>query len=119
MRERGRTWNRRAAERRAVIAGLQRARRFAVDQKRADGQAVRQGFRQRDGVGAHAEVLEREELTDASHSGLDFVEDEQRAALRGDAPRGLQELARRRKDAALALHRLDDEGGRLAVDGSL
>jgi len=59
----------------------------------------------------------REESSQAPHADLDFIEDQEGAALRAELARRGQELARRRHHAALALHRLDDERCRVVVDG--
>ena len=50
-----------AAERRAVVAGLERAGRVVGDEQAADRQAVRERLGERDELRPHAELLEREE----------------------------------------------------------
>src|ERR1700688_1585415 len=111
MREARGARDRRAAEGRPVIAGLQAASRLFVDQHRAYRQPVRERLRNSDDVGPHAERLEREERPETAHPALDLVEDQKRAAFVAQAPRFRPELGIRRMDATLALNRLDDEGG--------
>ena len=58
-----------------------------------------------------AEVLAREHLPGAAHPRLHLVDDQQHAVLRGQLAQPLQERRRRHDVAALALDRLDDDGG--------
>ena len=83
-----------AAERRAVVAGHERAGRVVGDEQAADRQAVREALGERDELRAHAELLEGEERAGAADAGLHLVEGEQRAEL-ARARRPPQELRRR------------------------
>ena len=49
---------------------------------------------------------------------MDFIEDQQHAVLVADLTQPAQEFVGRRTDAALALHRLDQDRGRRVGDGS-
>ena len=101
-----------AAERGGVVAGLERRRRVVGDEQRADRQPVREPLRERHRVGPDAELLPREERAGAADAGLHLVEDEQRAVLVGERAREREDLRRERPDAALALHRLEQDRGR-------
>src|SRR3546814_20470755 len=52
----------------------------------------------------------------ARHAALDFVKDQHQVALVADIAQRLQKGLRRGADATLALHRLDQEAGRIVVD---
>ncbi len=52
-----------------------------------------------------------------AHPGLDFVEDQERAALRAEIARGCEKLLIGRHDAALALNGLDQKRRGAFVDG--
>ena len=103
-----------AAEGRGVVAGHEAGRRLVGDEQRADRQAVREPLRERDRVGPHAVRLPGEELAGAADAGLHLVEDEQRAVLVGERARLLERLGRERLHAALALHGLEEDRGRVA-----
>jgi hypothetical protein len=56
-------------------------------------------------------VLDREHLAGAGEAGLHFVGDEQNAVFAADLRHGGEPSRRRHDEAALALHRLHDQGG--------
>ena len=83
-------------------------------QQRADrNMTARQRLREQHHVGLDIPVLDREESSGAADSGLDFVGDEQRAVFAAERGRARQKFVGGHVDA-LALDRLDDEGGDLA-----
>ena len=86
-----------APERGAVLPGLQQLARRAQADTGPDGEAAAEALSQRDDVRDDAGVLAGEAGAGAADAGLHLVEDEQRAALRGDLP-GRREVARRRRD---------------------
>ena len=69
-------------------------------------------FRQQHHVGFDIPVLDREEFSGAADAGLDLVGDEQRAVFAAERGGPRQEFVGGHVDA-LALNRLDDEGGDL------
>ena len=87
-----------------------------LEQERAHGQAAAERLGQGQDVGHDARVLVGEHLPGAPEAALDLVEDQERAALAADRLEALQELGRRRADAALALHRLEHHGRGLVAD---
>src|SRR5205807_7513589 len=96
-----------AAERGAVVAGHESARRLVGDEEAADGEPVRERLREREEVGPDAELVEREERAGASDTGLHLVEGEQRAQALRAGRRGGDERGVERNDAALAEYRLE------------
>ncbi len=70
-------------------------------------------------VGRDARPLVGEELAGAADAGLDLVHDEQEAVLVAERPQGAQPLVRDHPQAALALDRLDHQGGGLGRDRGL
>ena len=85
------------------------ARQHRADRHVAAGQRLRQQHH----VGLDIPVLDREESSGAADPGLDLVGDEQRAVLPAERGGARQKFVGRHVDA-LALDRLDDEGGDLA-----
>ena len=116
---RSRADDRVAAERRRVVAGLEADRSVVGCEQRADRQAVREPFRQRDEVWADAELLEGEEGAGAADPGLNLVEAEQRAVLGGELRRGAEETGSRGQHAALALDRLEQDQPGVRADRRL
>ena len=66
-----------------------------------------------DDVGGDAVVLEREQLAGAREAALHFVGNHHDAVLIAELADPAQEARRHRHEAALALHRLDDDRGDL------
>ena len=74
-------------------------------------------FATRHQVGLDAVVLDREHPPGAAEAGLHLVDDEEDPLAVADRAQPLHELRRRGDEAALALHRLDDDrGDRLGGD---
>src|SRR4029079_109414 len=86
---------------------------FARQQRADRNVAAGQRLRQQHHVGFDVPVLDREEFSGAADAGLDFVGDEYRAVFFAQRRGAGQEFIRRQVDA-LALDRLDNEGGDLA-----
>src|ERR1039458_5872630 len=105
-----------AAEGRAVAhTALHTVEHAVTDRRRHEDptdrrEAARERLRDADDVGVKAPVLEREEAPGASEPRLHLVADEQRAVLAAGLLRA-GEIALRGQVDALALDRLDDEGG--------
>ena len=115
-RERGARGERLAAERRGVIARLERGRDLGARPARADRHAVAERLGQRDDVGPDPAVLEAEPPTRATETGLDLVDDEQGLALVAQPAHGLQVLGCRGVHAAFALHRFEHHRGDAIVE---
>src|SRR5947199_9226975 len=75
--------------------------------------AAAERLRQAEDVRLDAVVLDREELPGPAEAGLDLVRDEERAALRAEPPNAGDVVVGREDHAALALDRLQDNGGGL------
>ena len=84
--------------------------------ERAHRKAAADALAERHRVRRHAVVLPGEPVAGAADAGLDLVEDQERAVLAAELAQAGEVAGRRDVDAALALHRLDDERGRRAVD---
>ena len=82
----------------------------------ADREAAAQPLGDGGDVRAHARLLAGEQRAGAAHAGLDLVEHQQQAVLVAEGAQVLQALRRHRPDAALALDRLDQDGGGLGAD---
>ncbi len=106
---RGGARDRVAAERRGVVARLEARRCVVRDEQRADRQPVREALGERDRVRPDAVGLPREERAAAADAGLHLVEDQQRAVRVGELACLRERLGRERMDAALALHRLEQD----------
>ena len=72
-------------------------------------------FASETGVGLHARDLKTKPRPEATDAGLHFVGEEQRAVLVAERPQRGEEAGRRGQNAALALHRLDDDGGHVVA----
>jgi hypothetical protein len=64
-------------------------------------------------------LLAGEEGARASHAGLHFIQQQQRAGLLGDAPEAGQKAGRGRQNATFPLYRLHDDGGQVRTHRSL
>ena len=104
-----------AAEGRRVRAGLEGALHFVAGHHGAHGNAAGQTLGQGDDVGDHRFPFEGIETAGAAYAGLHFVEDQQGAAFRADAPQFLQIAGGWQVDATLGLNGLgDDRAGTVA-----
>ena len=74
-------------------------------------ETARDGFGEGGQVGGNAHLFHGEEGTGTAGTGLHFVGDQQDAVLVAQFAQALHEGFRRDVEAALALHRLDDDGG--------
>jgi hypothetical protein len=95
------------------------AKVLGVDGGRDRHQRATERLGDRHDVGHDAEVLAGEPLARASHARLDLVEDQERAdpvAGRSDRAKVVRGW---HDDPALALHRLEDDGGGLRIDAGL
>src|SRR6266511_6032728 len=113
----GRAGERIAAERR-VVAAFERALDLPRRQGRADRHAPREGLRQREEVGLDAPPFDGEQSARAAHARLDLVEDQECTRAVADLAGGRQVFRRRDMDAAFALDRLEEDGGRVLIDGA-
>ena len=98
------------------MPGCRLAAISARGQQRAAGDAAAEALGQRHDVGRDAEVLVGEPLAGAAAAGLHLVEDQQQLVLVGQLAQAGEEAGGRNADAAFALDRLDQDGGRLVVD---
>src|SRR3989338_364918 len=74
------TSERTAAKGGTVVAGLKELHERRVrEQRRNRKRAAREGFSEEGDIGAHAFVLDREELSRAADAGLDLIGDQQRS----------------------------------------
>ncbi len=71
--------------------------------------AGRDGLGDRHQVRLDPELLDREHRPGTAEAGLHLVDDQHDPVLGGDLAHALDELLRRRDEAALALHRLEDD----------
>ena len=80
-----------------------------------EGKSAAQGLARHDEVGLDSEMLDRPDRTGTTDSGLHLVGDVEDAVLAAERTQPLEELARHRDEATLALHRLEhdtrDESG--------
>uniref|UniRef100_A0A0N4ZZD7 Histidine kinase n=1 Tax=Parastrongyloides trichosuri TaxID=131310 RepID=A0A0N4ZZD7_PARTI len=104
-----------AAEGRAVHADRHALGRLGGGQAGADGEAAAQGLGDGHDVRRHAGPFVGPQLAGPPHAALDFVEDDQDAVLVGHLAHPTQVFLRRGAAAALALHRLQDDRGRVRV----
>ena len=109
----GRALHGAAGEGRAVVAGREDVGQALAGDQRADRQpaAERLGGRQR--VGHDARVLVGPQRAGAPQAALDLVEDERGAVGVAGRARGAQDVLAEHVDAALALHRLEQDRGGL------
>ncbi|CDX50950.1 hypothetical protein MPL3365_130224 [Mesorhizobium plurifarium] len=98
-----------AAEGGAVHAGGHAGRRLVRGEAGAHREAAADALGDRHQVGRDAGPLMREQFSGAADAALDLVEDQKQAVLVAQLAQPLQGLRRHRADAALALHRLDQD----------
>ena len=98
-----------AAERRAVIARLDRRRDLVRHQHRAHRQSAGDRLGEREHVRLDAELLVGEQRSRATEAALDLVEDQRDVALLRERAQLAHEAGVEHAHAALALHRLDDQ----------
>ena len=100
-----------------MLAGGDVLRELFRGQERSHGQAGGDRLGDADDVGLHAEMLERKQLSGASHAALDLVEDERRLMLGRQFAAGLQKFRCRLLNAAFALDGLQHDAADLVVHG--
>src|SRR5258706_6933681 len=109
-RESHRRGERVAAERAAVVAGLEYAQHFLARAERRDrDQPAAQRLAEDDAVGLHAFVVAGEDLAGAAEVRLHFVGDEENVVRAADARRLGEVSLGRNDDSRLALHGLHEE----------
>ena len=108
-----------AAEGRAVRAGRHALGRLGGAKHGADRKAAAEPLGQPHHVGRHAAKLVAEQVSEPADAGLHLVKRQQQTVLVAQRPQRAEELRRRRADAALALHRLDQDAGGLGSDRAL
>ena len=97
---------------RGVVAGHERRRRVVRDEQRADRQPVREPLGERDGVGPDAELLEAKNVPVRPTPVCTSSRTSSAPCSSASARASASELRRERLDAALALHRLEQDRGR-------
>ncbi len=106
----------------AAVGAAQSARMRRVHDGRTAGdrrqrEAAAQALGHGDEIGHHAGMLDGEHLAGARDAALDLIGDQHDAVFVAQAPQRAQELEGRDVEAALALHRFDDDGRhRLRID---
>ena len=98
-----------AAERRGVVAGLEARRCVVGDEQRADRQAVREALRERDRVGPHAELCQAKNAPLRPTPVCTSSKISSAPCSSASARASASDLGRERVDAALALHRLEQD----------
>ena len=93
------------------------ARRLFGGKAGAHREAAAQALGHRHDVGGDARLFMGEQGAGAAHAGLHLVEDQQQAELVGGGAQAFQVIGITGDDAALALDRLDQDGGGLRRDG--
>src|SRR5262249_56077802 len=94
--------------------GRDSAHEVAAPPVRANGQAAADDLAETREIGTDA-ILHLSAAERKAEAGDDLVEDQHRAVARAEIAQGLQEAGRRRHDAHVPGHRLDDDGGDLAA----
>ena len=105
-----------AAKGRAVRARRHAGGGVRGGKARADRKAAAQRFRQRHDVGRNAEPLVGKQIAGAAHARLHLVENQQQALVVAQLAQRPKEGIRCAAHAALALHRLDQDGGGVRAD---
>jgi hypothetical protein len=106
-----------AAVRRSQTAGVDRVDDLGPADDASQRHPGRKRLADRHQVGHHAGVLDRPQLAGAAHARLHLVRDVDDAVLLAQGLQALDELGRHHREAALALHRLEDHAGhRLRID---
>ena len=107
-----------AAERRAVLTGMQHAEDVAIgDHCGQRNHAAAERFAEQVDVGHHAPVVAGERAPGAGQAGLDLVGDHQHVALGAQRAHPRQVVVGRHDDARLALDGLEQHGDGVLVDG--
>ena len=107
-----------AAERRAEVSSLSDAVIGGVSSSARHGKPLPERLGRGDHVRHHAVVVGRERRARAADAALHFVEDQHRAGFVAALAKRGEELLAHVERAAHALHRLDDDGGRVLGDVS-
>ena len=100
------------AERAGMGAGRPHVQALVVEDRGDRHPDPAERLRDDHDVGDDPGVLEREPPAGPSAAALHLVENERDVELVRQAPQSLEKLRRRRNDASLALHRLDEHGRR-------
>ena len=108
-----------AAEGRAMRAGGHALAGFRRRQTGADRKAAAERLGDGHDVGSDPGMLISEQIAGAANAGLDLVEDQQQAVVVAQLAQRAQKCVRHDAHAALAHHRLDQDGGGLGPDGLL
>src|SRR5580700_1390362 len=107
---------RRTTERRAVIPWLEAGCCPFVCENGTNRQAVGERFRDRNYIWSHCEPLESKQRSGSSHSTLDFIENQECAALVAKTTSFGEKVLARDVHAAFSLDGFDDECSDLTVD---
>lgn len=103
-------------ERGAVAPGRHRAGDCAGRQHRAERETSPKTLGAGDNVGFDVSPFIGEELAGAPDAGLHLVEHQQQAVLVTELAQGSHGVKREHADAAITLHRLEQDGGGLGSD---
>ena len=106
-----------AAERRAVLAGMQHPENVAIGHHRGQRyHAAAQGLAEQIDVGHHVPVVAGKGPAGAGQAGLNFVGDHENVSGRADLAYFRQVVIRRHDDAGFALDRLQQDCDGVLVD---
>lgn len=116
-RQGGGAGQRRAAEGRGVVAGLEDVGEGGGGGGGADGEAAAEGLGHGKGVGLDVVVLPAEPAAGAPDAALDFVAEQEQSALVAELAEAAHEFGGGGEDAAFALDGFDEDGGGLGGEG--